>query len=174
MSKRNSADNQPQPASLAQMFNDGHPAMEDADVQPLFDPKLPPSANSDFKPNIGVVATHANDLQELRHLYPQLNLMIVQAEAVSDVRRFGHCQRIIALRDEIPPDMDELLSRLLRHRYVRQGGGVRGLKEQLNAWLDAPGSITSAPKRAVPCYGKEPYGDMAKKKPNRYPRLLGR
>jgi hypothetical protein len=140
----------------------------------LFDPKLPPSANSDSKPNIGVVATQENDLEELRHLYPQLNLTIVQAEALSDVRRFGHCQRIIALCDEIPTDTDELLGRLLRHRYVRLGGGVRGVKEQLSAWLDAPKSISPAPKRAASGYGKGPYGDMEKKKPNRYPKVLGR
>ena len=156
------------------MTEDGQPDLEEADVQPLFDPKLPPSANSEFKPNIGVVATHAKDLQELRHLYPQLNLTIVQADDVSDVRRFGHCQRIIALRDEIPTDTDELLGRLLRHRYVRLGGGVRGVKEQLSAWLNAPKSISSVPKRAAPDYAKGPYGDMEKKKPNRYPKVLGR
>jgi hypothetical protein len=50
---------------------------DEVEVPPLFDPKLPPSASSDFKPNIGVIATHANDLQELRQLFPQLNLTIV-------------------------------------------------------------------------------------------------
>jgi hypothetical protein len=147
---------------------------DDVGVQPLFDPKLPPSANSHFKPNIGVIATHANDLQELRQLFPQLNLTIVQADSVSDVRRFGHCQRIIALRDEVPPVTDELLNRLSRHRYVRLDGGISGIKAQFNAWLHAPGSISSPNKRVLPHHGAAPAGRMVKNKQNRFPRRVSR
>jgi hypothetical protein len=146
----------------------------EVEVQPLFDPKLPPSADSNFKPNIGLVGSYANDFEDLRQLYPQLHLTIVQANTISDVRRFGHCQRIIALHDEVPPEMDELLGRLLRHRYVRLGGGIDAVKSQLNAWLEAPGSIAVAPRRAVPRNGKELRGEMARKKQNRYPRMIGR
>jgi hypothetical protein len=170
------ANNQSRPASQHGVQGDDDMDSDEVEVQPLFDPKLPPSANSDFKPNIGVIATHANDLQELRQLYPQLNLTIVQADSVSDVRCFGHCQRIIALRDEVPPATDELLGRLLRHRYVRLDGGISGIKAQLNAWLHAPGSISSPPKRVMPRYGAEPVGGMVKNKnkQNRYPRMVGR
>lgn len=97
------------------------------DVQPLFDPKLPPSANSDFKPKIGLVSTPGADFKGLRQRYPQLHLTIVQADVLSDVRRFGHCQRIIALRDEISAGPDDLLNRLLRHRYIRLDGGMNGV-----------------------------------------------
>jgi hypothetical protein len=165
---------QPRPASWSGMLGDDDRDSDEVEVQPLFDPKLPPSASSDFKPSIGVVAAHANDLQELRQLYPQLNLTIVQADSVSDVRCFGHCQRIIALRDEVPPVTDELLGRLLRHRYVRLDGGICGIKAQFNAWLHAPGSISSPPKRVMPRYGAEPVGGMVNNKQNRYPRMVGR
>jgi hypothetical protein len=168
------ANDQSRAASQYGMLGDDDTDSDEVEVQPLFDPKLPPSANSDFKPNIGLIATHANDLRELRQLYPQLNLTIVQADSVSDVRCFGHCQRIIALRDEVPLVTDELLGRLLRHRYVRLDGGVSGIKAQLNAWLHAPGSISSPPKRVMPRYGAEPAGGMVKKKQNRYPRMIGR
>jgi hypothetical protein len=171
---RSIADNQFRPAALSGMLGDDDTDSDEVEVQPLFDPKLPPSANSDFKPNIGVVATQANHLQELRQLFPQLNLTIVQADSISDVRHFGHCQRVIALRDEVPPVTDELLGRLLRHRYVRLDGGISGIKAQLNAWLHAPGSISTPPKRVVPRYGTEPMGGMVKKKQNRYPRMIGR
>jgi hypothetical protein len=168
------ADHLFRPVSLSRVQEDGVTDRDEAEVQPLFDPKLPPSANSGFKPNIGVVATQTNDLQELRQLFPQLNLTIVQADCVSDVRCFGHCQRIIALRDEVPPATDKLLSRLLRHRYVRLGGGISGIKDQLNAWLNAPGSISSPSKRVMPRYGTEPVGGMVKKEQNRYPRMIVR
>lgn len=92
---------------------------EALDVQPLFDPKLPPTADSDFKPKIGLVSTSGSDIEELRRCYPQLHLTIVEAEGLFDVRRFGHCQRIIALCDEVSSGTDALLSQVLRHRYIR-------------------------------------------------------
>jgi hypothetical protein len=168
------ADNLLRPASFFGVLDDNDIDGEEVEVQPLFDPKLPPSADSDFKPNIGMVATQANDLQELRQLYPQLNLTMVQADSVSDVRCFGHCQRIIALHDELAPATDELLGRLLRHRYVRLGGGIAAIKAQLNAWLHVGGSISSPPKRSMPPYGREPVGEIVKKGQNRYPRIIGR
>ena len=145
----------------------------EADVQPLFDPKLPPSANSDVKPKIGLVGTLGNSFEDLHQLYPQLELTIVQAETESDVRRFGHCQRIIALRGEISPVTDAMLSRLLKHRYVGLNGGVGTVKEQLNAWLAAPESITGAPRRTVPSDSIGENNAWSKKRANRYSRGQG-
>jgi hypothetical protein len=96
------------------------------DVQPLFDPKLPPSADSDFKPKIGVVSTLGSDFEGLRRHYPQLHLTIVDVDVLPDVRRFGHCKRIIALRNEISAVKDALLNRRLRHQYIRLDGGMNG------------------------------------------------
>jgi hypothetical protein len=143
------------------------------DIQPLFDPKLPPSADSDFKPKIGLVSTPGSDFEELRQRYPQLHLTIVQAEALSDVRRFGHCQRIIALRDEISPGADALLSRLLRHRYIRLDGGMNGIKSQLDAWLASPGSIVAGSRHHVSFRGTKGNAAFGKKRQNRYPKWAG-
>lgn len=173
-SQRRIYDDRVHPESLSKPFDDDYPDLDEMEVQPLFDPKLPPAANSDFKPNIGVVATNANDLLELRHLYPQLNLTIVQADTIADVRRFGHCQRIVALRDEVSPATDELLGRLLRHRYVRLGGGISGIKDQLNTWLKAPGAMMSGPRRAAARYDRKRDDERPVKKQNRYPRVIGR
>lgn len=131
------------------------------DVQPLFDPKLPPFPDSDFKPKIGLVSTPGADFEGLRQRYPQLHLTIVQAEVLSDVRRFGHCQRIIALRQEISPGTDALLSGQLRHRYIRLDGGLNGIKAQLDAWLASPGSIAAGSRRRMPFGG--PKGNAAAK-----------
>ncbi|MBK4736640.1 hypothetical protein [Noviherbaspirillum pedocola] len=117
------------------------------EVQPLFDPKLPPSANSDFKPTIGLVATRAHEYEDLHMLYPQLQLSIVQADAIRGPDAFRNCQRIIGLRDEVPPAVDDMLRRSLRHRYVRLNGGAARVREQLNSWLDKPGSINSTPRQ---------------------------
>lgn len=143
------------------------------DVQRLFDPKLPPSADSDFKPKIGLVSMPGSDFEGLRQRYPQLHLTIVQAEALSDVRRFGHCQRIIALRDEISAGTDALLSRLLRHRYIRLDGGMNGIKAQLDAWLVSPGSIAAVSRRHVSFRGMKENAAFGKKRQNRYPKWAG-
>lgn len=142
------------------------------DVQPLFDPKLPPSADSDFKPKIGLVSTPSSELEGLRQRYPQLHLTIVQADALSDVRRFGHCQRIIALRNEISAGTDALLSRLLRHRYIRLDGGMNGVIAQLDAWLASPGSIVAGSRRRVPFSGMEKNAASGKQRQNRYPKRI--
>jgi hypothetical protein len=146
----------------------GHP---EGEVQPLFDPKLPPSANSNFKPTIGLVGTSADEFDELQQLYPQLQLQIVQAEAIRSADVFRHCQRVIGLREEVASATDEFLRRALRNRYVRLSGGIAQVREQLDAWLNQPGSINAG-------YGKGPMRrnpkgarDLAgKKRHNRRPR----
>ncbi|MBK4735178.1 hypothetical protein [Noviherbaspirillum pedocola] len=113
------------------------------DMQPLFDPKLPPSANSDFKPVIGLVASRAGDYADLQALYPQLRLSIVPADAVRSPEVFRNCQRIIGLRNEMPQATDDLLRRALNYRYVRLHGGAGQVREQLNAWLDNPATMSA-------------------------------
>jgi hypothetical protein len=149
-----------------------HEECEELDVQPLFDPKLPPSPDSDFKPKIGLVSTPGSDFEGLRQRYPQLHLTIVQADALSDVRRFGHCQRIIALREEISAGTDALLSRLLRHRYIRLDDGMNGVITQLDAWLASPGSIAAGSRRRVPFSGIERSAASGRKRQNRYPKRI--
>ncbi len=142
------------------------------DVQPLFDPKLPPSADSDIKPKIGLVSTPGSDFEWLRQRYPQLHLTIVKADALSDVRRFGHCQRIIALREEISDGTDALLSRLLRHRYIRLDGSMSGVIAQLDAWLASPGLIAAGSRRSVPFSGMERNAASGRKRQYRYPKRI--
>jgi hypothetical protein len=149
-----------------------HEECDALEAQPLFDPKLPPSPNSDFKPKIGLVGTPGSDFDGLRQRYPQLHLTIVQADALADVRRFGHCQRIIGLREEISAGMDTLLSRLLRHRYIRLDGGMNGIIAQLDAWLASPGSIATASRRSVPFGGIERSAASSRKRQNRYPKRI--
>jgi hypothetical protein len=149
-----------------------HEKCDAVDVQPLFDPKLPPSADSNFKPKIGLVGTPGSDFEDLRERYPQLHLTIVQADALSDVRRFGHCQRIIALRDEISAGTDALLSRQLRHRYIRLDGGMNGVIAQLDAWLTSPGSIAASSRRRVPFSGIERSAISGRTRQNRYPKRI--
>jgi hypothetical protein len=141
---------------------------EALDVQPLFDPKLPPTADSDFKPKIGLVSTPGSDVGELRRCYPQLHLTIVEAERLFDVRRFGHCQRIIALCNEVSPGTDALLSELLRHRYIRLNGGMTAVKAQLDAWLAAPGSIAAVSRHRLSFGGMKGKTPMGKKRQIRY------
>lgn len=138
------------------------------DVQPLFDPKLPPSADSDFKPKIGLVSTSGPDFEGLRQRYPQLHLTIVQEDLLSDVRRFGHCQRIIALREEISDGTDAVLSRLLRHRYIRLDGGMNGVIAQIDAWLALPGAIAAGSRSRVPLSGMAKNAASGRKHQNRY------
>lgn len=175
-SRMDTADSQSEPLCFATLLDDYKSDIGEVEVevQPLFDPKVPPSAHTEFKPRIGLVSTHANDFDDLRNLYPQLDLTIVEAKTTADVRRFGHCQRIIALRDDLMSSTDELLTEQLRHRYVRLSGGLAALKGQLDAWLQAPGSITTAPRRTVARNSKAPDHGMAKKKQNRYPKTIRR
>ncbi len=127
-----------------------------AEVQPLFDPKLPPSANSDFKPTIGLVGSNIRELDDLQLLYPQLRLTVVAPEAVRSADVFGQCQRIIGLREDVAQPVDELLRRLLRNRYIRIAGGIPRVREQLNSWLHNPNSINAEPRPHVPRGPKGP------------------
>lgn len=138
-----------------------------AEVQPLFDPKLPPSANSDFKPTIGLVGSNQRELDDLQLLYPQLRLTVVAPDAVRSADVFRQCQRIIGLREDVSPQVDELLRRLLRNRYIRIAGGIPRVREQLNAWLHNPGSINAEPRPHVP-RGPKGQGDGGKKRHNRH------
>ena len=97
----------------------------------------------------------------------------MQADTLSDVRRFGHCQRIIALRDAISPGTDDLLHRLLRHRYVRLDGGIGEVEGQFNAWLAAPGSVCAPSRRSVLPNETRGNGVLAKKRQNRFPKWIG-
>ena len=147
----------------------GHPA----EVQPLFDPKLPPSANSDFKPTIGLVGSNTRELDDLQMLYPQLRLTVVAPDAVRSADVFRQCQRIIGLREDVAPPVDELLRRLLRNRYIRISGGIGRVREQLNSWLHNPGSINAEPRPNMP-RGKGQGGGEGggKKRHNRHLRSL--
>lgn len=173
---------QPQPERQPQAFNapadtperaapdllddeSSHPA----EVQPLFDPKLPPSANSDFKPTIGLVGANTRELDDLQLLYPQLRLTVVAPDAVRSADVFRQCQRIIGLREDVSQPVDELLRRLLRNRYIRIAGGIPRVREQLNAWLHNPGSINAEPRPHVPRGPKgQGQGEGGKKRHNRH------
>ena len=140
-----------------------------AEVQPLFDPKLPPSANSDFKPTIGLVGANTRELDDLQLLYPQLRLTVVAPDAVRSADVFRQCQRIIGLREDVSQPVDELLRRLLRNRYIRIAGGIPRVREQLNAWLHNPGSINAEPRPHVPRGPKgQGQGEGGKKRHNRH------
>jgi hypothetical protein len=141
------------------------------EVQPLFDPKLPPSANSDFKPVIGLVATHVHEYEDLQLLYPQLKLVIVQADTIRGPEVFRDCQRVIGLRDEVPAPVDEVLKRTLRYRYLRLHGGALGVREQLNVWLSNPASINTAPRPQGPRNDKQPGNQHVKKRTKWPPRI---
>jgi hypothetical protein len=146
-----------------------------AEVQPLFDPKLPPSANSDFKPTIGLVGSNLRELDDLQLLYPQLRLTVVAPDAVRSADVFRQCQRIIGLREDVAQPVDDLLRRLLRNRYIRIAGGIPRVREQLNSWLHNPNSINAEPRPHVPRGPKGPgqgqgqgQGDGGKKRHNRH------
>jgi hypothetical protein len=143
------------------------------EVQPLFDPKLPPLPNSDFKPVIGLVATHAQEYENLQLLYPQVRLVIVQADTIHDPDAFRDCQRILSVGGEVPATVDDLLKRTLRYRYVRLNGGVMGVREQLNTWLNNPASINRMPKPQVPRDDKQPNNQQGKKR-SKWPPRVGR
>jgi hypothetical protein len=73
-------------------------------------------------------------------------LTVVPVDAIRSGNVFRQCQRIIGLSDEMPPGTDELLRRSLAPRYIRLTGGIDRVKEQLNHWLDKPGSINAGPR----------------------------
>lgn len=141
------------------------------EVQPLFDPKLPPSANSDFKPTIGLVATRAHEYEDLQMLYPQLRFAIVPAEDIQGPEVFRDCQRVIGLRDEVPQATEDLLKRTLRYRYIWLRGGVDRVREQLDAWLANPGSMQAGPRPSAPRAHKQAPNGNAKKRAKWPPRV---
>lgn len=174
---------QPQPQSFSSVIDtpdrtlstdsadddSNHPA----EVQPLFDPKLPPSANSDFKPTIGLVGSNQRELDDLQLLYPQLRLTVVAPDAVRSADVFRQCQRVIGLREDVAQPVDELLRRLLRNRYIRIAGGIPRVREQLNSWLHNPNSINAEPRPHAPRGPKGPgqgqgQGEGGKKRHNRH------
>ncbi|MBK4739139.1 hypothetical protein [Noviherbaspirillum pedocola] len=145
----------------------GHPA----EVQPLFDPKLPPSANSDFKPMIGLVATRDHEFEDLQLLYPQLRFSIVPAEDIRGPEVFRDCQRVIGLREEVPHGVEEVLKRALGFRYIWVRGGPDRVREQLDAWLANPASMQAGPRRQAPRNEKRVTNSNAKKRAKWPPRV---
>jgi hypothetical protein len=143
----------------------------ETDVQPLFDPKLPPSANSAFKPVIALIATSAHDAEDLQRLFPQLELSVVSLDELRTAPALRNCQRMIGLREEIPAPADEFLRKTFRNRYVRITGGLIQLREQLGAWLNNPGSMNAsagAPRKQGNFKGQG--GGFPKKRQFRGPR----
>lgn len=125
------------------VLNDDDAHLAETDVQPLFDPKLPPSANSAFKPIIALIATSPRDFEDLKQFYPQLELNVVALDDLRTAPSLRSCQRMIGLREDIPAPADEFLRKTFRNRYVRITGGIGQIREQLNTWLDNPGTMAS-------------------------------
>lgn len=133
-------------SAAPQTMDDEDAHFAESDVQPLFDPKLPPSANSAFKPMIALIATSPRDFEDLKQFYPQLELNIVALDDLRTAPSLRSCQRMIGLREDIPAPADEFLRKAFRNRYVRITGGIGQIREQLNAWLDNPVTMnTGAP-----------------------------
>jgi hypothetical protein len=135
---------QPPVSSHAHDDEDGEHA--ESDVQPLFDPKLPPSANSAFKPMIALIGTSPRDFEDLQQYYPQLELKVVPLEELRTAPSLRSCQRMMGLREDIPAPADEYLRKTFRNRYLRVIGGINQVREQLNAWLSNPGTINEKPR----------------------------
>lgn len=157
-----------QQATMSIEDDKGHAG--DSDVQPLFDPKLPPSPHSSFKPMIGLIGATTRDFEDLQQFYPQLQLTAVSAEAVRSAPVLRDCQRMLGLREDISADTDEFLRRAFGNRYLRVAGGVERIREQLDAWLDNPGSMNAPPGRPRKQFnGKGQSGAGPKKRHNRRP-----
>lgn len=67
----------------------------ETDVQPLFDPKLPPDPNSPFKPRIALIAARTDDLVDLQQRFPQFELMAVTLDDLRGSSVLRTCQRIV-------------------------------------------------------------------------------
>jgi hypothetical protein len=127
----------------SQVLDDEDAHHSETDVQPLFDPKLPPSANSAFKPMIALVGTSTHDFEDLKQLFPQLELNVVALDDLRTAPSLRSCQRMVGLREDIPAPADEFLRKTFRNRYVRITGGIAQVREQLNTWLDNPGTMNA-------------------------------
>lgn len=132
----------PQTSSAAE---DDEAHLAEMDVQPLFDPKLPPSPNSTFKPMIALIGISTRDFEDLQPRFPQLELASVSLDDLRTAPSLRNCQRMIGLREDIPAPADEFLRKTFRNRYLRVTGGIAQISEQLSAWLDNPGSMNAGP-----------------------------
>lgn len=132
----------PQASSAAE---DDEAHLAEMDVQPLFDPKLPPSPNSTFKPMIALIGISTRDFEDLQPRFPQLELASVSLDDLRTAPSLRNCQRMIGLREDIPAPADEFLRKTFRNRYLRVTGGIAQISEQLSAWLDNPGSMNAGP-----------------------------
>lgn len=158
----------PQEGTMSIEDDKGHAG--ESDVQPLFDPKLPPSPHSSFKPMIGLIGASTRDFGDLQQFYPQLQLAVVGAEAARSSPVLRDCQRMLGLREDISADTDEFLRREFGNRYLRVSGGTERIREQLNVWLDNPGSMSAPPGRQHKQFnGKGQSGAGPKKRHNRRP-----
>ncbi|WP_151637935.1 hypothetical protein [Noviherbaspirillum aerium] len=117
--------------------------LAEMDVQPLFDPKLPPSPNSTFKPMIALIGISTRDFEDLQPRFPQLELTAVSLDDLRTAPSLRNCQRMVGLREDIPAPADEFLRKTFRNRYLRVTGGIAQISEQLSAWLDNPGSMNA-------------------------------
>ncbi|WP_194727066.1 hypothetical protein [Noviherbaspirillum malthae] len=156
----------------SQALNDEDAHHSETDVQPLFDPKLPPSANSAFKPMIALVGTSTHDFEDLKQLFPQLELNIVALDDLRTAPSLRSCQRMVGLREDIPAPADEFLRKTFGNRYVRITGGIAQIREQLNTWLNNPGTMnagaSNGPRKQG--NGKGQGGGYPKKRQFRRPR----
>lgn len=140
----------------------------ETDVQPLFDPKLPPDPNSPFRPRIALVASDAEDVVDLQQRFPQFELIAVTLDDLRSTPVLRTCQRIVGLRENVPVAADEYLRRSFGSRYYRAIGGPAKVREQLQTWLNNPfvGGHDAFP-RDKHASGK---GSAGKKRPFRKPR----
>lgn len=139
----------------------------ETDVQPLFDPKLPPAANSPFRPKIALVASRADEHSDLQQRFPQLELIAVTLDDLRSNPVLRTCQRIVGLREDVPAAADEYLRRTFGSRYFRANGGATKVREQLHNWLNNPSGSAGGFRPPRQGGGK---GAGAKKKPFRRPR----
>lgn len=157
----------PQPSSSTD-DEDAH--LAEMDVQPLFDPKLPPSPNSTFKPMIALIGISTRDFEDLQPRFPQLELTAVSLDDLRTAPSLRNCQRMIGLREDIPAAADEFLRKTFRNRYLRVTGGIAQISEQLSAWLDNPGSMNAGPNWPRKQGGKSQTNGYPKKRQFRRPR----
>jgi hypothetical protein len=148
--------------------DDAH--LAEMDVQPLFDPKLPPSPNSTFKPMIALIGISTRDFEDLQPRFPQLELAAVSLDDLRTAPSLRNCQRMIGLREDIPAAADEFLRKTFRNRYLRVTGGIAQISEQLSAWLDNPGSMNAGPNWPRKQGGKSQTNGYPKKRQFRRPR----
>lgn len=139
------------------------------EVQPLFDPKLPPDPNSPFRPRIALVASRPHDLVELQQRFPQFELIAVTLDELRSNPVLRTCQRIVGLREDVPVMADEYLRRTFGSRYFRANGGVAKVREQLQSWLSNPAVGNADPFRP-PKQGNGKGAGGARKRQFRRPR----